>query len=57
MWERSLSMFTRGAGAPVCSGKGSLTEPASYELLMVIDDTATLVGVLARVLVKTCNTS
>ena len=40
MWERCLSMFTRGTNAPVSSGKGSLSEPATYELLMVIDDTA-----------------
>jgi hypothetical protein len=40
MWTRALRMFTAGAGTPCNSAMGSVAEPATNELLMLIDDAA-----------------
>ena len=40
MSRRSRRMFTGGAGAPVSSGLGSVAEPATWEVLMLVDAAA-----------------
>ena len=40
MWTRALRMFTAGAGTPCNSAMGSVAEPSTNELLMLVDDAA-----------------
>ena len=40
MRQRSRRMFTGGAGAPSHSGMGTVAEPATNELLILVDDAA-----------------
>ena len=39
MSQRALRMFTGGTGVPVSSGQGSVAEPATWELLMLVEMT------------------
>ena len=42
MWVRVLRMFTGGAGEPRHSGMDSVAEPATNELLIIVDDAANM---------------